>query len=104
MDLAQVVKHETLRMKAETEQVQLTALTAVLPVCVRLLSTAGARPYVQTFEPNQRFSTSADSAAAGHMVGARSVQQVWLVYRPGHYEVVYPAIGFENVDGAVDVW
>ena len=21
-----------------------------------------------------------------------------------HYEVVYPAIGFENVDGAIDLW
>ena len=104
MDPAQVVQQETLRMRAETEQVQVTALTAVLPVRLKLLSTAGAEPYVQTFQPDPCFSTSAGSAAAGHMVGARSVQQVWLVHRPGHYEVVYPAIGFENVDGAVDVW
>ena len=62
MDLAQVVEMDTLRMGAETEQVQLMApalfqlscagLTAVLPVHVKLLSTAVlghmCRPISQT--------------------------------------------------------
>ena len=105
MDLAEVVQQETLRMGAETEQVQVTALTAVLPVRLKLLSTAGAEPYVQTFQPHQCFSTAAGSAAAGHLVdGATSAQQVWLAHRPGHYELVYPSVGFQDVDGALDVW
>ena len=105
MDLAQVVEQETLRMRAETEQVQVTALTRVLPVRLKLLSTAGAEPYVQTLEPHQSFSAAAGSAAAGHMIdGARNVQQVWLFHRPGHYELVYPGFGFEGVDGALDAW
>ena len=106
MSFAHVVERETLCMGAETEQVQLMALTGVLPVRVKLLSAAGAEPYVQTIQPNQSSGIATASAAAGEMThdAARGLQQVWLVYRPGHYEVVYPLTGFENVDGSLSVW
>lgn len=40
MYIAQVMEYESLHIGAETEQVQLMALTAILPVRVKLLSTA----------------------------------------------------------------
>jgi len=26
------------------------------------------------------------------------VQKLWLIYRPGHYEIVYPAEGSEDLE------
>ena len=100
MSFAQIV-HETLRMTAEAEQLQVSALRAVLPVHVKRLGIAGCEPYVQTLKPGPPLSpsrpinaaeTQAQTAAAEAADdAAESAQQVWLMHRPGHYELVYPA-------------
>ncbi len=101
-----IVQHETLRMTAQAEQMHALALTAVLPVRLKLLDTAGKQPYATTFEPGMplsrpRTSTQAQTAASAADGTAESAQQVWLRYRPGHYELVYPAEGSEDHNGAV---
>jgi len=98
-----ILQHETLRMTAEAEELHAMALTAVLPVRLKLLDVTGDEPRVSTYEPGlplsrPRTSTQAHTAADG---AAESPQQVWLRYRPGHYEVVYPAKGFEDQTGVV---
>ena len=108
-----IVQHETLRMAAQAEQLHVMALMAeqlhvmalmaVLPVRLKLLDIAGGQPYSTTLEPGlplsrPRTSTQAQTAADG---AAGSAQQVWPMFRPGHYEVVYPAEGFEDHNGAV---
>ena len=98
-----VVQHETLRMTAQADQMHTMALTAALPVRLKLLSVAGDEPFVTTYEPGlpvSRPRTSIQAQTASH-TAAESAQQVWVMFRPGHYEVVYPAEGFEDHDGTV---
>ena len=92
-------------MTAEAEILQIRALSKVLPVRVKLLDTAGTQPYVANFEPgvplsSPTTSTQAQTAASAADGAAEEPQQVWIRYRLGHYEVVYPAEGFENHHGA----
>ncbi|DBA66779.1 TPA: OTU domain, ubiquitin aldehyde binding [Trebouxia sp. C0005] len=101
-----ILQHETLRMTAQAEQMQVTALMAVLPVRLKVLDTAGTQPYSSTVEPDLLLSrptnsTQAQTAASAADGAAESAQQVWLRYRPGYYEVVYPAQGCEDHDGAM---
>ncbi len=96
-----IIQRETLPMSTEAEQLQVKALTAALPVRMKLLAAAGGAPYVDTFEPTLSDSTSSSSAAVTEAApsGVRSdMPQVWLIHRPGHYEVVYPAEGYKDVD------
>ncbi len=93
-------------MSAEAEILQIRALSAVLPVRVKLLDTAGTQPYVVNFEPGAPLSrpttsTPVQTAGSASDGAAEEPQQVWLRYRLGHYEVVYPAEGFENHEGAL---
>jgi len=93
-------------MTAEAEELHARSLTAVLPVRLKLLDVAGDEPYVTTYEPGLplsrlRTSTQAQTAASAADGAAESAQQVWLRYRPGLYEVVYPAKGFEDQTGVV---
>ncbi|KAA6420423.1 MAG: hypothetical protein FRX49_09585 [Trebouxia sp. A1-2] len=112
MSFAQIVQHETLRMTAYAEEVQVCALRALLPVRLKLLASAGDEPYVRTCEPGLPLSpsrpipaadTQAQTASAAGSA-AESPQQVWLRHRPGHYELVYPAEGCENVHGGMKTW
>ena len=111
MSFAQVVQHETLRMTAYADEVQVSALKAVLPVRIKLLGVAG-EPYVQTYEPGLPLSPSRPTTAAETQAqtasaadgAAEAPQQVWLMHRPGHYDVVYPAEGYENVHGGLKTW
>ncbi len=93
-------------MTAQAEQLHVVALMAVLPVRLKLLDVAGGQPYSTTLEPGlplsrPRTSTQVQTAASAADGAADSPQQVWLRFRPGHYEVVYPAEGFEDHNGAV---
>ena len=86
-------------MNAEVEHLQVKALVAVLPVRLKILDVAGSFASVYTFEPQ----SDADAPnSAGSISPQRSprqdVQKFWLIYRPGHYEIVYPAEGFEDLD------
>ena len=88
-------------MNAEAEQLQVRALSAVLPVCLKMLDTAGGEPYVTTYEPvlplsRPTTSTQGQTTASAADGAAESAQQVWIRFRRRHYEVVYPAEGFED--------
>ncbi len=79
-------------MNAEAEQLQVRPLTAVLPVRLKMLDTAGgvlplSRPTTST--QGQTAASAADGAA-------ESAQQVWIRFWRRHCEVVYPAEGFED--------
>ena len=101
-----ILQRETLRMTAQAEELHAMALMAVLPVRLKLLDDSGTEPRVWTYEPGvplsrPRTSTQAQTAASAADGTAESAQQVWLRYRPGHYELVYPAEGSEDHNGAV---
>ena len=90
-------------MDAEVEHLQVKALVAVLPVRLKILDVAGSFASVYTFDPQSDDSSEAtDNEVAGSASPQSSprqdVQKIWLIYRPGHYEIVYPAEGFEDLD------
>ncbi len=73
-------------MNAEAEQLQVRALSAVLPVCLKMLDTAGGEPYVTTYEPvlplsRPTTSTQAAESASAADSAAESAQQVWIRFR-----------------------
>lgn len=64
------------------------ALVATLPMCLKILDVAGSAASIYTFEPGSVQSQALAPAA----------QKLWLIYRPGHYEIVYPEAGSENLE------
>ncbi len=89
--------------------VQVKALVAMLPVRLKILDVAGSAAGIYTFEPTPIGSSSptgasTQQAAAGQPpVSDRTqpeadVQKLWLIYRPGHYEIVYPAEGSQHLE------
>ena len=87
-------------MNAEVEHLQVKALVAVLPVRLKILDVAGSFASVYTFEPQSESDASRDNAGSASPESSprQDVQKFWLIYRPGHYEIVYPAEGFEDLD------
>ena len=77
---------------------------------LRILDVAGSAAGIYTFEPSSAGSTSPagsptqqSAAAVRPSSSSRSssdiyVQRLWLIYRPGHYEVVYPNEESENIE------
>ena len=101
-----IVQRETLQMRAQADQMHAMALTAVLPVRLKLLETSGGEPLVYTLQPGlplSRPTTSRQAQTAASAAGgaAEAPQQVCIRHRLGHYEVVYPAEGYEDHDGPV---
>lgn len=100
LDLADIVFQAVLPMNAEVEHLQVKALVAVLPVRLKILDVAGSFASVYTFEPQSESDAPRDNAgsASPERSPRQVVQKFWLIYRPGHYEIVYPAEGFEDLD------
>ena len=76
-----LLQQDTLCMNAEAEQLQVRALTAVLPVRLKMLDTAGGEPYITTYEPvlplsRPTTSTQAQTTASAADGAAESAQQV----------------------------
>ena len=66
---------------------------------------AGSAASIYTFEPAIAESTPADTTAhqgsnspLHRQRSTPSVQKLWLIYRPGHYEIVYPEEGCEDLE------
>ncbi len=89
--------------------VQVKAFVATLPVRLKILDVAGSAAGIYTFEPTFTGSSSPTGASAQQAAAGRSpasartqpdadVQKLWLIYRPGHYEIVYPAEGSEDLE------
>ena len=104
LSIPQIVRQETLALGKEADSLQIQALTAVLPVCLKVLSVAGSSMHIETFGPrsgcNCPGSLPNSRAGSADAAGA-SVPEVWLMLRPGHYDVVYPSDGFKR--GCVEV-
>ena len=99
LNLADVVFQAVLPMDAEVEHLQVKALVAVLPVRLKVLDVAGSFASVYTFEPHSDLDGRNSAAGVSPQRSPRQdVQKFWLIYRPGHYEIVYPAEGFEDLD------
>lgn len=89
---------------------QVKALVATLPVCLKILDVAGSAAGIYTFEPSSADNTSPSRSTTKQAAAAvrpssssrpwsdMDVQRLWLIYRPGHYEVVYPNEGSENLE------
>ena len=90
--MLEIVCQHTLPMGKEAEHLQIKALTAVLPVRLRVLDVSGSAPYTHVFEPKTLHQNSAASAADR---AEASVQEVALLHTPGHYDVVYLPAGFQ---------
>ena len=96
------------RPSIQRHGLQVKALVAVLPVRLKILDVAGSAGSIYTFEPPSTDSSPSTAAAssaqhsmagAPHRQGSRpDVQKLWLIYRPGHYEIVYPAEGCEDLE------
>ena len=78
-------------LKGVANSVQVQALAATLPMCLKVLDVAGSAAGIYTFEPSATQSGASEAAPP-------AVQKLWLIYRPGHYEVVYPEVAFENLE------
>ena len=89
--------------------VQVKALVATLPVRLKILDVAGSAAGIYTFEPTPISSSSPTGASPQQARAGQSpapartqpdadVQKLWLIYRPGHYEIVYPAEGSEDLE------
>lgn len=70
------------------------ALVAALPLRLKILDVAGSTASVYTFEPGLTEGSPPDPRQRA----ATDVQKLWLIYRPGHYEIVYPEEGSENIE------
>ena len=86
---------------------QVKALVAALPMRLKILDVAGSAASIYTFEPASAESTAAGTTAQqqqgadsprSRQRSVPSVQKLWLIYRPGHYEIVYPEEGCENLE------
>ena len=62
-----------------------------MPMCLKILDVAGSAASIYTFEPGSGQGTASQAVAP-------PTQQLWLIYRPGHYEIVYPQAGCENLE------
>ena len=88
-------------------------MTAVLPVCLKVLSVAGSSMHIETFGPGSgcnclgagcncpRAGCNCPGSLPNSRVGSAdaagaSMPEVWLMLRPGHYDVVYPSDGFKR--------
>ena len=76
---------------------QVKALAAGVGVRVNVLDVAGSNAVILSFEGTPLGESNADDKqAAGALPSA--CLPLWLIHRPGHYEVVYPAAGCEHLD------
>ncbi|KAA6420458.1 MAG: hypothetical protein FRX49_09619 [Trebouxia sp. A1-2] len=109
LSIEEIVYQAVLVMGTEVEHLQVKALVATLPVRLKILDVAGSAAGIYTFEPtpigsNSPTGASAQQTAAGQSPASAKtqpdadVQKLWLIYRPGHYEIVYPAEGSEDVE------
>lgn len=104
LELEDVVIQAVFPMGAEVEHLQVKALVALLPVRLKILDVAGSVASIYTFDPQADGSpvSSPRQSHAGRLDSPRTagqnVQKLWLIYRPGHYEIVYPAEGNEELD------
>ena len=83
---------------------------AALPVRLKILDVAGSAGSIYTFEPPSADSSTSPSTGAASSAqhstadvqcrqsSRPDVQKLWLIYRPGHYEIVYPAEGCEDLE------
>ena len=63
--------------------VQVKALVAALPLMLKVLAVAGSTPAIHTFEAS--------------LFAAVDLVNVWLIFRPGQYEVLCPAEGAKSL-------
>lgn len=95
LELIEIIFQAVLPMDAEVEHLQVKALVALFPVRLKVLDVAGSFASVYTFDPQ---ADEAGPDASPERNPQQALQKLWLIYRPGHYEVVYPAEGFEDLD------
>lgn len=74
-----------------SHDLQVKALVATLPIRLKILDVAGTAASIYTFEPGLIDSRAGEAAT-------RSMQNLWLIYRPGHYEIVYPEADCEDLE------
>lgn len=98
LSLGDVVFEAVLPMDAEVEHLQVKALVALFPVRLKVLDVAGSFASVYTFDPQSDEASSDAQNSSPQRSPGQAVQKFWLIYRPGHYEIVYPAEGFEDLD------
>ena len=82
--------------------VQVKALVAALPLRLKILDVAGSAASIYTFEPGLGDGSSAAAesprATSPRQAADTDMLKLWLIYRPGHYEVVYPEESSENLE------
>lgn len=95
-----IVETDVLPMRKEADHLHMKALVTALPVRLKLLDVAGSEAHVQTFGPGP---CNGEAAAAGSVAAlGNNPLQCWLIYEPGHYEVLSPAEGYKNIESLPD--
>lgn len=94
--MSQIVQEETLSMGKEAEHLQVAALTSRFPVKVVMHIVAGdnhGKAHAVEFGPTDAqsgLSGAPPPPAAGAGTAEQGLQQIHLLYRSGHYDIVYP--------------
>ena len=87
-----IVSNDVLRMGAEADNLHMRALVTALPVRLKLLDVSGSEACAMTFEPGL-----CNGETDGSLAASDNSLQAWLIYEPGHYEVLCPAEGCRNI-------
>ena len=88
-----IVRQHTLPMGKEAEEIQIRALTAVLPVRLRILDIAGSEEHLVDYWPQTSHQRSIAVSAADR--APDSAQVVALLHRLGYYDVLYIGADFQ---------
>lgn len=120
----EMVIDEVVPMGMEADNICVHALVAALPVRLKVLEAAGSWAYVGTFGPEASNACSATAGASGAFdttsssgventsansalhrgaAPAADALQIWLIHEVGHYEVVYPAQAYQNMEELPDI-
>ena len=92
--MQEIVSCDGLPMRMWADHLHMRALVTALPVRLKLLHVDGSEASIVTFEPGP---CNGEAVAAGSVAASGNPLQCWLIFEPGHYEVLCPAEGYKNI-------
>ena len=95
--IKEIAVSDVLPMGTWADHLHMRALVTALPVRLKLLDVAGSRAHVQIFEPGDFSREGGAFGSTAAAAAAADPQQVWLIFEPMHYEVLYPAEAYKNL-------
>ena len=101
--IKEIAVSDVLPMGTWADHLHMRAFVTALPVHLKLLDVAGSRTHIQIFEPGDfNGEGSAFGSTAAAAAAAADPLQVWLIFEPMHYEVLYPAEAYKSLERLSD--